>query len=245
MSIASYTREGILRQLDSSPFPGMENLYIYPGDVRLSAYRDEAHWVLLMEMLGVTDHGWCAHGGIHNWITRWGNNIKGRPGDANLICMTYDGPEGPTFEREFGWEFLRKEAKTLKIRDTIVTIDTDPDTLVTKGIPLENPPKVTAPDLLRSLLPDHRNLLLATEDELRRQLPYDLPLVLRLDEWHHPEYYYSPEERNQPHFEANRLPSANETFQMIADVLALDNPALYRPTVKPNTHWTNWYPKRI
>lgn len=39
---------------------------------------------------------------------------------------------------------------------------------------------------------------------------------------------------------ANNRPSSYETWQLIAKVISQSNPALYKPTLKPNTHWKNW-----
>jgi hypothetical protein len=35
-------------------------------------------------------------------------------------------------------------------------------------------------------------------------------------------------------------PSSYETWQLIANVIVTNDPKQYKPTVKPNTHWTNW-----
>lgn|GEM_PF-248657 len=83
-------------------------------------------------------------------------------------------------------------------------------------------------DLLRSLVPEHRNLLLATDDELSQRLSMELPLLLRLDAWHHPD------------ISAGELPSESEAFKMIAEVLATGDASWYKPTQEPNTHWSNW-----
>ncbi|WP_328653300.1 hypothetical protein OG598_05315 [Micromonospora sp. NBC_00330] len=45
-------------------------------------------------------------------------------------------------------------------------------------------------DVLRRLVPDHRELLLADEVELRRRIPADIPEIIRLDQW--------PAGRNHP-----------------------------------------------
>lgn len=46
-------------------------------------------------------------------------------------------------------------------------------------------------------------------------------------------------EYNQNQYQDNR-PSSYETWQLIAKVIATGDTTLYRPTLKPNTHWTNW-----
>jgi hypothetical protein len=96
------------------------------------------------------------------------------------------------------------------------------------GIELVEPPTVYAFELLRLLVSRYREPFLATEDELRQRIPRDLPLILQLDEWHHPD------------LAADELPSTSETFQVIADVLVTGDSTRYMPTKTPNTHWSNW-----
>lgn len=62
-------------------------------------------------------------------------------------------------------------------------------------------------DVFRLLVPEHRELLLADEDEQRRRIPNDLPEVLRLDDWHRPDLL-------------DTRPSASEVFSQLATVMA-------------------------
>ncbi|MER7586406.1 hypothetical protein ABTW72_02530 [Micromonospora sp. NPDC127501] len=83
-------------------------------------------------------------------------------------------------------------------------------------------------DVLRRLVPDHRELLLADEVELRRRIPADMPEIIRLDQWHH------------PYLLQDTLPSQSETFRQLADVLTTGDVGRYAPDMRPNTHWSNW-----
>lgn len=49
----------------------------------------------------------------------------------------------------------------------------------------------------------------------------------------------SMEAPNQDQYQNNR-PSSNETWQLIARVIATGDTSLYKPTLAPNTHWMNW-----
>jgi hypothetical protein len=53
-------------------------------------------------------------------------------------------------------------------------------------------------------------------------------VLLNLDQWYHPD------------LAGDEMPSGNETFQLIAKVLCSGDPSHYKPTNKPNTHWSNW-----
>ena len=49
----------------------------------------------------------------------------------------------------------------------------------------EHTDELPAEELFRRLLPRCRDLYLATEVDLRRVVPRDLPQILRVDEWEH------------------------------------------------------------
>jgi hypothetical protein len=82
--------------------------------------------------------------------------------------------------------------------------------------------------LLRGLVPEHRELLLATEAERRRGVPADLPLLLKLDDWEHPRLL------------EGELPSGSDSFKQIARVIAKRDPRLYEVSDEGNVHWRNW-----
>ncbi|WP_367320808.1 hypothetical protein [Streptomyces sp. HUAS ZL42] len=102
--------------------------------------------------------------------------------------------------------------------------------VVVRGWPLvvDMEPGEPLEDVFRALVPEHRDLLLADEAELWSRIPADLPKVLQLEEWHQPEDL------------VEAPPSASETYQQIAEVLASGDISRYRPSLSPNTHWSNW-----
>lgn len=224
--------EEILGQLDDCAanytFPMLDNGYVYPADVRLTAYRDTTRWALVIEVLGAHNHA-ADHDSIFDCLHCFGNCLNRPPGTANegFLYRTADGDDGPTFDDEDGWH-VNEEIHTVRIRNTVVPINLAPAALEAKGIRLEASPKVNGAELLRSLLPEYRGLLLATEEELRHCVPADIPMILRLDEWHHPD------------LAGSELPGKSWTFQMIAEVLVSGEPSRYQPTQPPNTHWSNW-----
>lgn len=228
----SYTAEDILGQFDDcarqGTFPMLDNGYVYPGDTRLSAYRDQGRWALVIEVLGYNLRA-GDHNGLSNCLHCFGNCLKRPPGTANedFLSVTEDGPEGPTFDDEYGW-YVREEASSLRIRGVTVPLRLSPEQLEEKGIELVEGPQLTGAELMRSLIPEYRDQLLATEEELRARIPPDLPLIMRLDEWHHPD------------LAGGELPSESETFQLIAEVLVTGEPSRYLPSKEPNTHWKNW-----
>jgi hypothetical protein len=88
--------------------------------------------------------------------------------------------------------------------------------------------QLTARHLLRALAPMHRQHLLATDAERRAGIPHDLPQIIQLDGWRHPD------------ITRGELPSQSESFALLADVLAGGEVNRYQPVQLPNTHWSNW-----
>lgn len=133
------------------------------------------------------------------------------------------------FDEEDRWD-VRQEKGFLCVRGELIPYNASIEELLKKGIGEDtwDTDGITITELVRSLVPEYHTLLLATKEELRQRLPFDLPLMICLDEWHHPD------------LAEDELPSGNQTFQMIADVLVSGDPTLYQPTQPPNTHWSNW-----
>lgn len=214
--MTSYSAADILKQLDDCAeaytFPVLDNAYVYPADTRMTLYRDEERWALVIEVLGFNSHMGGTEG-IDNALYCFGNCLRRPPGISpdDLLRLVSDGDSGPLFEEPHGTG-IRKGATDLRIRGRLVPA----------------PPSAEAFELLRALVPGHRDQLLATDEELQSRLPADLPRLLRLDEWNHPD------------IAEGDLPGESPTFKMLAQALETGNPGLYRPRRKPNTHWSNW-----
>jgi hypothetical protein len=228
----SFTKDEILGQLDKCAsdftFPVLDNGYVYPVDVRLTAFRDDDRWAIALEAIGFNPRS-GGHNGINNCLHLFGNCLRRPPGTANedFIGFTSSGPDGPTFDDEVE-EFVRPEARSLRIRQAVARFNLSPETFAAHGIELQEPPTVLAHELLRLLVPQHRDLVLLADAELQERLPPDLRRILRLNEWHHPDV------------SGGELPSNVETFQLLADVLVTGDAGKYEPTERPNTHWRNW-----
>jgi hypothetical protein len=228
----SYTASEILDQLDrcatAYTFPILDNAYVYPADTRMTLFRDPERWAILIEVLGFNSH-MGGTGGIDDAIYGFGNCLRRPPGISpeDTLRPVSDGDSGPLFE-EPGGMTLRPGARDLCIRGQRVCLPASPEIYVCRGIVCESPPEIQGHELLRVLLPEHRSLLLATDEELQARVPAGLPRILRLDEWNHPD------------ISGGDLPSESATFQALARVLETGDPKLYRPRRKPNTHWSSW-----
>jgi hypothetical protein len=218
------------RAAEAQRFAYLGHPYSYLAAARLHAYSDADRWALAIETAGYN------------------------PRAANLVDVLY----------VFG-NCVTNDGAVAHLR----RIDNVPDIVDDAGLCLTSAPihirgraitPAAAPgerpwELVRRLMPEHRDLVLATEEELRAWLPPDLPKVLRLDDWHHTDMTArppSPERDRQRRLHqmlASRssnpvpfetYPSDTETYRQLATVLATGNPHAYQPTTAPNTHWSNW-----
>ncbi|MFJ9692466.1 DUF7003 family protein [Kitasatospora sp. NPDC101183] len=191
---------------DQACFPDLDNGYFYPVEVRMSLFADAERWAVVAELLGYGPRS----GNLVDVVHRFGNCLtQGEPGDCAFLDRVENvaalDPEG---EEVYGG------GVPVVVRGRPLPVGAAP------GTPLQ--------DVFRSLVPEHRELLLADEAELRAGLPADLPPLLRLEEWNQPEDFWET------------APSAHEPFRLLAEALAAADPARYRPTVAPNTHWSHW-----
>ncbi|MFB7439124.1 MULTISPECIES: DUF7003 family protein [Streptomyces] len=158
--------------------------------------------------------------GVLGYNPRGGNLIDVMHRFGN--CLTRGGPGfGDFLERVDNMEEIDPDGAEVYVggvpvvvRGTALRVDAAAST------PLE--------DVFRLLAEGNKELLLADETELRADLPADLPVLLRLDAWHQPQDLW------------DTVPSTHETFRLLAEVLNSSDPARYRPTLPPNTHWSHW-----
>ena len=159
---------------------------------------------------------------------------------------------GPTDFDSLTGSNLNTNANTMRLRGHLVSIPRDLRIYESKGIhlidkneydpkvsfhALENGKMIAIKDeiwptaLLRVMTPEYRDYFFLSEKEKQIEFLCPIPQILQLEEWRHPLY----DESNivEP-------PSKCETFQLIARVIETCDPSFYKPTEKPNTHWSNW-----
>jgi hypothetical protein len=228
----SYTVSEILDQLDKCAedmnFPMLDNGYTYPADVRLTTYRDATRWAIAIEDIGYFNRA-SDYDGFVNALYLFGNCLSRNSGTANEGFFVVVAPveEISIFGDEWGMDIIR-ESFPLKIQNQTVSVTINAEILQEKNIPLMLPPTITAPDLMRLLVLEHRPLFLLPDEQLKRCIPADLPQFIRLDAWHH------------NNLAMGELPSQIETFPLLAQALVSGNPSDYAPILAPNTHWSNW-----
>jgi hypothetical protein len=228
MSHSQYSAEQILQELDAGAtdfyFPMLDNGFIYSGGVRLTAFRDDRRWAIVIETLGFHYKVGFPEG-LSTDVAVFGNGLAASrpeyPSQA-ITCEQYDRPK----DQFIG--FAPPDLKEVFVRGVRVHVPRQTSSYQAKGIDVKSVQELEGQHVLRVLLPECRDLLLTPEEELRRYVAPDLPFFLRLSEWYHPDL-------------ANgELPSASSTFCLLAKALVSGDPNRYRPPLPPNTDWRNW-----
>jgi len=222
----------ILNQLDKCnsefTFPMLDNGYVYPAGTKLTAYRDDERWVIVIEAIGFSYRG-GGHNGISNCLHVYGNCLSYEPGtrNENFIYLTDDANNYNTFDDE-EYFYLNPDCPSFILRDETLPLYQDRELYKASGIEIEDQTKINAFEFLRLLDALHHDKLVATENEIRERIPSDIPKIIELHDWFHPDVIN------------DELPSKNETFIQIAEILETGNTGYYKPTYEPNTNWKNW-----
>lgn len=226
--------KAILRQFDREAenyiFPMLDNGYYYHGDQKLTIYRDSERWAMTIEVIAYHNHQ-LDIGGITTHISYFGNCILTKKHNDNDGFFSFPEDEGmPALikeERTYS-SYLNPDVKYIKVRDQLIPVMHDRQHYHNKGILLECPDKIVNYEFMRGLIPDYSDLFWLTRSEMANKIPLDLPMLMELREWHHPDL--AMEEK----------PGKNETFRQLASVISTGDISLYKPVRIANTHWRNW-----
>lgn len=129
---------------------------------------------------------------------------------------------------------LKKQTpnKLIKIRNKNVRFENDYKKYEKLGIKINNSnytAKISLGEFIRYLQETNPTILNATQKELRANIPRNIPYLTTINEYHYASIY----NKDLP-------PSKQQTFQLIAQILASRNIAKWQPTLKANNHWSNW-----
>ncbi len=217
-------------------FPMLDNGYVYLAATRMSAYWGDDGWALVIEVFGYSPRAGVPDLHIHTFAS----DLRDRDPESKYVSLAaYENylQQHPYDDHRFfypvdGDDWVHEEdvvegVDQITVRGTSIEV---PDTgaLQACGIEPQSPPTVAVFELCRYLAETRRELVLASPVERRVSVPSDFNELLVLDEWHHPDVV------------TGALPSETETFQQLAVVLTTGDSAAYRPTLPPNTHWSNW-----
>jgi hypothetical protein len=251
-------------------FAELGHPYVYPIDSRINIFRNnQDKWALAVEVLGfnpradaillqITYYGNCLFN-LENTEGYDSNSYYTTPIDLKVFNQTIEY-ENLKPDADF-WMVRSVELKLSRSKDEY--------RIAGIRLKEYEPNAIRAEEVARLLVTKNRDLFRATNEELYKSIPSDMERLLVIDEWYHKDFYQlqSPFERqdilssfdlnnesvkemirqeltrtrqsNLIEWENNR-PSSYETWQQIAKVIVTGDMANYRPTLAPNSHWSNW-----
>lgn len=239
-----YTKEDILKDFDSNGgeknpykfFLTLEDPYISISSNKIHLYADKERWAVIFESNGYDTHGYCIRK-AHNYYGNCLSNLDNAGLNGMYILNTKyfilcSEENIMKISNDLG--IVSDSAKTITIRNIEIPIEHNSDNIsweknnITKS-------SIDLSTMTRMLNFQYPEIFNSSEDELRTCIPKDLHKLMTIDEWHHVDCYRVRDfEDNIP------FPSSIEIFKQIAEVLETKDVKKYKPTLKPNSHWSNW-----
>jgi len=223
-------------------FLDLEHGYCLTAGSRIHLYADESRWAIVLEKSGYQNGrmtaeaelnyvGNCIQYSVAQYPT--GNYITNTQEVILIDAAEFERIENKEGEEMETFERIGKHITEIQVRDSFVPFDSNPENYEKVGIHIQsddNPNHLIGfGDFVRYLHETNPQLLCATESELRRLIPNDLPKIMTINDFH----YSSTYDKSNP-------PSQQETYQLIAKVLTTGDSSHWKPTEKPNNSWKNW-----
>ena len=223
-------------------FLDLEHGYCETAGSRIHVYADKNRWAIVFEKCGYQNRGGRAEIELH-----YAGNCIDYPVDkyeerdyitntSSVILITseeYERIRNKQGEGLEDFELISPDVTHLNIHGQQVAINHDTTRYAALGIhPREhdNPQKLIGfGGIVRYFSDTNPSLVSATDQEIRQHIPMDIPKLMTLDKFH----FVSAYDKNNP-------PSTQETYQLIAKILVTGDTSLWKPTLKPNNHWSNW-----
>lgn len=223
-------------------FLDLEHGYCETAGSKIHLFADLENWAIIFEKSGYNNRG----GRAEIELTYIGNCIN-YPIDiypegkyiSNVANITLiDGDEFGRIENKKGEEFetfelIGRNIAHVKVRNKYIPFDNNYKNYNNIGIEIrndDNPQKlIDFGVLIRYLNEINPNVISATEDDIRKHIPNELPKLITLTSF----YFSSAYDKDNP-------PSKIETYKLIAKILTTQDISIWKPTLKPNNHWKNW-----
>lgn len=239
---SNYFPKGRPEDIRYNFFIDLENGYCEVAGSRIHLYADSTKWAIVFEISGYQNRrtsaeiellyfGNCIDYPVEksperNYITNSSSVILIDPSEFERI----ENKEGSDMET---FELINNEIKEIKIRDQYIPFENNYKNYEKVGIKIReynNPNKlISFGDWIRYLHETNPTVISATEAEIRRHIPKDVPKLVTIEDFH----FVSA-------FETSNPPSGQETYKLLAKILITGDTTYWRPTLEPNNNWKNW-----
>ncbi|NME71210.1 DUF7003 family protein [Flammeovirga aprica] len=222
-------------------FLDLEHGYSLTAGSRIHLYADSTRWALVFERNGYHNRGFFAEielnyfGNCIGYTTAEGSNSSDITNTSNIILIETSefqriaNKDGDDMEN---FELIEKDIQEIKIRDQIVPFNNNHEDYEKVGIEVrkeENPNHLIGfGDLIRYLHETNSGIIKATENDILKHIPNDIPKLMTIEEFHFESVY------------EETPPSQQETYKLLAKILITRDTSNWAPTEEPNNSWKNW-----
>jgi hypothetical protein len=238
----NYFPKGRPQDIKYNFFLDLEHGYCETAGNRIHLYADSTRWIIVFEKSGYQNRTTSAEIEL-NYFGNCVDYPVDKYHERNYITnssrvVLIDPEEFERIENKVGdeletFELIGHEIKKIKIRDKYIPFDNDYKNYEKVGIEMrdfDNSKKLIGfGDLIRYLNETNPSLISATEVEIRKHIPKDIPKLMTINEFH----FISAYEKSNP-------PSQQETYKLIAKVLTTRDTTYWKPAMKANNSWKNW-----
>lgn len=223
-------------------FIDLEHGYCETANSKIHLYANNENWAIVLEKNGYQNRGKSIEIELNyigncidypidkyperNYITNAKNVYLVSPKELERI----ENKSGSDMEQ---FELIDPIIKKVQIRNEMVEVNLESEKYEALGIELrkhDNPQKLIGfGELIRFLSETNPKLVSATEEEIKTQIPNDLPKLMTIDKFYHLSAYDETKEASQI-----------ETYQLIANILVKQDSSIWKPKLESNNHWSNW-----
>lgn len=170
-------------------FVSLGHVYSYLIDVRLNVFSNEkGRWAIAVERLGFNPR----EGFVSLEIYYYGNCLENLEHYNNRPTNNYSiyPIDTDNFIETINSEVLKDDAKYWLVRGEQVSLQYTKQDYKNTGIELKEyePNTISADEVAKLVVLNHRDLFRATEPELYKSIPKDLKKILVLNEWFHKDF---------------------------------------------------------
>ena len=237
-----YYPSGRPQDIKYNSFLDLEHGYCETAGSAIHLYADSTRWAIVFEKSGYQNRGTSAEIEL-DYVGNCVNYPVDRYTETNYITnssrvILIEPEEFATIENKEGeememFELIGQNVKEIKVQDNFIPFESDYRKYEKVGITIrenENPKKLIGfGDFVRYLNETKPELIRATEENIRQHIPKDLPKIMTINEFHFVSAY-----------DKSQLPSAQETYKLLAKMLVTRDSKNWKPREKPNNHWSNW-----
>jgi hypothetical protein len=226
------TANEILQELDRdqsrSEIMSLDNGYLYPVLARMSVFLDGGRWAIVFDQFACNNH-YEGHASIQFWTIAHGNCLTLPSGSGIVQALpSSNGPEGPTFIKTEMGAFLSPSARSFRFRGMLFGVSHDLKAYENAGVILQDPPRIEAFEVMRLSSVMYPGVFYATEEQVRSRICSDIPLVLRLYGWQHPD------------LGAGETMSQSPSIRAVAGFMEAGGTGPFIDPGIDNVHWKNW-----